>query len=282
MPLPTEISTTLLLPRPARFDMGKVHAALEARMSANCPPFERLDWHQTQLLSSSNLHLQLRTRDLPISDGQFDSALSSELAGMMHDDLSVAIARHRASVTLRVGTGPRPKPRGQTCPPPSHAVYECMLILAHTAATQVARDCHPLAVHWAQSDQLLSPARFSAMSNMLFPLPLFLHPRPTCREEAGEEWISLDVEGAQHLLDRPLGTDYAPVSLPWMMQRVYAFVAHLRATSLAVSDGMEFATAEGERFRVRLDVHGAIRLRLEELHGKPISLLEMDTQHFAA
>ncbi|NDR57187.1 hypothetical protein [Aliiruegeria sabulilitoris] len=282
MPLPTEISTTLLLPRPARFDMGQIHAALEARMSTNCPPFERLDWHQTQLLSSPDLHLQLRARDLPLLDDRFDSALSSELAGMMHDDLSVAVARHRASVTLRVGTGPRPQPRGQAFPPPSHAIYECMLILAHTAATQLAQGCHPLAVHWAQSDQLLSPGRFSAMGNMLFPLPLFLHPRPSCREKAGEEWISLDVEGAQHLLDRTLSTEYAPVSLPWMMQRVYAFVAHLRATGLAVSDGMEFATAEGERFRVRIDERGAIRLRLEELHGKPISPPEMDTQDFAA
>ena len=268
MPLPRNISTTLLLSRPARVDLGQLRRALESRLAPNCPDFSEMEWRRKPLLCSKDMHLLLGARDLPVGDERLDSALCSGLSALLREDPAASVARHRAALTITVGVGSDPEDGRKRPAGPTQELFDRMLILAHAAANRLAHDLHPLALHWSQSDQIVSPSRFAAMSGMLFPLPLFLHARPERFERGnGESWLGLEIGGARHLIGHGLRTAPAPVDLAWMMQRVYAFVAHLRATGQTLEDGTAFAMAEGERFVLRRDGESGMCLVLTELNG---------------
>ena len=269
MHLPYEITTTLLLPRPAQIDVDQLRIALGRRLGAQFPQFEETTHRLEPLLTASNLHLFLQARDLPVPEGRLTEALSSRLPDILLDDPATPAASHRAAVTVTAGFGPEPRAKGDA-PVKSlpQQAFDQLLILGHVAATHLARQVHPLAIHWGQSEQILSPARFDAMADILFPLPLFLHPHPTREEHDGIDWLALEVRGASHLIGAPLRTAPAPVSFHWMMARVYAFVSHLRATGQKAAAGMAFATAEGERFTLQQDADGSVSMVLEVLDGE--------------
>lgn len=273
MTLPSKITTTLLLSRPARFDIARLRRVVEARLAPESPVFSDRRWRHEPLLSSEEMYLWVSARDLPLADERMAGALSSGLPEMLHEDHGACIARHRAAITLTIGTGPDPESGGHA---PSQQAYDRLLIVAHAAATQVAEACHPLAIHWGQSDQIFSSARFRAMSGMMFPLPLFLHPRPRLHRIDETDWLSLDIVGADQILGCRVRTAPAPVSLSWMLHRVYALASHLRARGQSLDDGTAFATGDGERFTLRTEADGGLVMVLEEKDGVPVPRPEPD------
>ncbi|RYH09276.1 hypothetical protein [Tropicimonas sp. IMCC6043] len=270
MPLPTEITATLLLARPAQFDLDALRDGIEAQLGPACSGLRERRWRHEPLLSSARLHLRLSARDLPLAEERLPSDIGTGLAAFLGDDPNGCFARHRAALTLTVGAGPLPAEKGAAVEPTTPELFDQMLMVAHAAATRIARTNHALALHWEQSNQILSASRFAAMGAMLFPLPLFLHPRPFQQEDEDPAWLSLEIEGAVDLVGRPLRTAPAPVELGWIIPRVYALVSHLRATGQQVRNGMAFATCDDERFQIRLEEDGGMCLVLLEKDGRPV------------
>lgn len=267
--LPTEISATLLLARPVELDLDALSHGLEARLGPDFSGFRERRWHQLPILSAPRFHLRLAARDLPLTKDRLPADIGTGLAELLGDDSHASLACHRAALTLTVGAGHTPPERDERVRVPTRELFDQMLILAHAAATRIASESHALAVHWGQSNQMLSAMRFAAMGAMLFPLPLFLNPRPD-PEVAEPGWTALEIEGAFHIIGRPLRTAPAPVDLAWIMPRVYALVSHLRATGQEVRDGMAFATGDGERFVLRLDKGDGICVVPEMKDGRPL------------
>lgn len=274
MSLPREITATLLLAHPTPIDILRLRSEMKARFGPTAPEFATAKWRRDPLLSARDVHIRIRARDLPLNDDRFDTALRSGLSALLRETPESCVARHRAAITVTTGIGANPSEAKRNSEPVRQESYDRMLMLAHAATTRIAQTCLPLAMHWGPSDQILSGARFSAMADMLFPLPLYLHPQPRHEQHAGVDWMALEIAGAQELIGQPLRCAPAPVTLSWIMPRVYAFVAHLRASGMKVTEGMAFATCEGERFTVRLDEEGGIRLQLEEKDARPVPRAE--------
>ncbi len=269
MPLPSSITATLLLSRPAKIDSEALCKALAARMG---PDFEELScrtWRGAPLLSAPLAHVLVQPRDLPVAGNRFEKALASGLLPLLREDPGSAIAQHRAAVTVTVGTGAEPAP-ADAAPPATQDSFDQLLILCHHSTTRLAQENATLAVHWAQSEQFLSADRFGAMSRMLFPLPLFLHPRPEIRHAGRWDWLSLDVAGAEDLVGQRLRSAPAPVEFAWLMPRLLALVSHLRADKTAAGGGLTFATAPGERFRLSENGDQGLTVHVEMKDGHPV------------
>ncbi|MDV7143817.1 hypothetical protein R3X27_14110 [Tropicimonas sp. TH_r6] len=267
MPLPSSITATLLLSHPAQIDSEALCTALAARIGPELGTLECRTWRGAPLLSAPKAHVLVQPRDLPLTGHRFDTALDSQLLDVLHEDPDSVIGQHRAAVTLSVGTGAEPSP-SDTPPSPTQDVFDQLLILGHGAASQLAQQNATLAVHWQQSGQFLSAERFAAMSRMLFPLPLFLHPRPEIRQDGRKAWLSLELFGATELIGRSLRSAPAPVAFDWLAPRLFALVSHLRADPGAADGGLTFATAPGERFRLREDADGGLTVHVEMKDGK--------------
>lgn len=290
MHLPDRISVTLLLPRPAEADAPGLRVQLNTILGPSGLHFDQHPARHGTTLSARGLSIELRERDLPVMSARLESAVGSRLQGLLHEDWAGLVARHRAAIGLELRCTPvprdgeadpgaepeAPKLRTRTFAATREA-YDLMLMAGHVAASWLAESSKPLAVYWSQSDRIFPAPRFRAMNGMLFPLPLFLHPTPvgTSGEmdaaEARTLLPELEIRGAESLIGCTLRVAPARARFDWLMKRVLAFVAHVRATETLPAEGAAFGLEDGERFVVRRLGGGAIGLVLEERNGQPVS-----------
>ncbi|PRY26882.1 hypothetical protein CLV78_101986 [Aliiruegeria haliotis] len=271
MPLSNQVSATLLLPRPATFTAERLLERVNDGLSGAGVHFRLRETPRGILLTSDTIHVQVMARDLPVQDRRFEAALTSDLPRLLGEDWAELVAEHRASVKICAGPGPRPGETPGTGPElgkqDRQDLADLMMLACHEVAVRMAETCPPLAVHWNQSQQILTPERFAAVANMRFPLPLFLHGRPT---ETGPGGLGLRIVGAEALVGHAL--EISPVARPhdWLMSRVLAFVSFLRARGHVPADGSAFGVEDGERIVVRRTDGGGIRLVVEAHGGKSV------------
>ncbi|SNS44748.1 hypothetical protein [Tropicimonas sediminicola] len=289
MHLPDRISVTLLLPRPAVADAPGLRVRLNTILGPSGLHFDQFPARHGTTLNARGLCIEIRERDLPITSARLDSSIDSRLQELLNEDWAGLVARHRAAISLELRCTPMPREATTDGAEPAEAsalrnrnfsatreAYDLMLMAGHVAASWLAESSHPLAVYWSQSDRIFPAPRFRAMDGMLFPLPLFLHPTPigTPTPAKGTEAKGLlpefDIRGAETLIGCTLRIAPARVRFDWLMKRVLAFVAHVRATEALPEEGAAFGLEDGERFVVHRLSGGALGLVLEERNGLPV------------
>jgi hypothetical protein len=254
----------------ASFDAPVLVATLNDVLGPAGLAFARAESRAGLLVSAGRLHLMLDGQERPLPAARLAGARGSGLGAILGEDWEPAIAAHRGALTLAVGPGPAPDAVQELAPRQDQELTDLMLTVAHVAASHLAAETGPLALHWGQSDQLFLPGRFLAMADMLFPLPVFLHPRPTAsgRTDGHAACVGFDLIGAETLLGRPLRFAEAPARLDWLVLRAYALVAHLRAAGEWPAEGDSFGTAPGERITVTHAADGGLVLTLTEREGE--------------
>lgn len=259
------LAADLLLPREPVIQVAALTAMLNDIMGPAGLTFERTAAHEVEL-SAGRLHLQLTPRETPLSKAHFARTNDSTYGHMLGEDWEGAIRAHRATLTVTVCPGADEDDVAVV----DEDLQELMLSVAHVTVTYLANAMPPLAVHWVPTGQLFTPVRLMAMSDMLFPLPLFVHPVPETsgRTDGEVQVVGFELRGASELIGTRLRMREAPARLDWLVERALAFVDHARAMGGPIPPGDTFGCTEGEVFEVTEDpLTGGLALTLKERDG---------------
>ena len=274
MPLPVSapFTASLLMARDAACDLPGLIATLGGVLGPDGLSVARAESRDGLLVTAGRMHLLVAGRDGRLPEAQLETARASRLGAFIGEDWEPAIAAHRGALTLSAGIGPAPDAPRDLAPAHDQELTDLRLRALHVATSYLAAETAPLAVHWRQCDQLFLPDRFLAAADMLFPLPIFLHPVPfgSAQADGRHACPGFDLRGAETLVGRKLRFAEAPAPLDWLFARACALVAHLRAAGEVPADGDTFGTAEGERITVSHGAGGALVLSVTERDGGPV------------
>lgn len=279
MTLPDRISVALLLARPFAIDPASLRVQLNTVLGPSGMHFNQRPARHGVSLETEGLTVELRERDLPLPQARLKPALDSGLPGLLHEKWADLAAHHRAAISIDLICDPNARmnasstgrsgtrPAGEA----SREMFDLVLMAAHASANALVHRSRPLAVHWGPTDRIFPTARILAMQQMLFPLPLFLHPRPAGTPSDDPKMLpELEIGGAEALIGTSLRVAPARVRFDWMMTRVLALVTHIRASQSLPADGTAFGLADGERLIVRHTPQGGLGLVLTERNGRPM------------
>lgn len=255
------ISADLLLSSEPTIHVPALTEMLNDIMGPAGLEFERAETHEI-ILTAKRLFVHLSATEERLPDEAFATALSSTYGEILGEDWPGAIRGHKAALTVTV-CNTAPHGDGGAI---DEDLQELMLSVVHVTLTYLANALPPLAVHWRQTGQLFSPPRLMAMADMLFPLPLFLHPVPETSGRSDGETLAVGFRllGAEQMIGTTLHMCEAPARLDWLVERVLAFVDHARAVGGPIPPGDTFGCAEGEKFAVTEDADGGLALTLVE------------------
>lgn len=251
MTLSDSLLATLLYGHQPRVDIAMVCDTLNSVFSPSGYAFTLKEAPGgLEILSHADVHIAFQRPPAPAPSEDFRSALSSKFLALDGIDFDAMIRGHRKQMRITVDTGPTPS---DNAPPADKATYELMLSLLQLAVSAVISIDPPRLIHWTQSDQLIEPARFSLMEDMLFPLPLFLHPmiETSGRMFENVQTVGFTLKGSQDVLGHPLQFLEAPEQLSWLLSRAYSFIEHCRTTGRILQDGDTFGLEPGEVILVR-------------------------------
>ncbi|MFY0633009.1 MAG: hypothetical protein JXQ91_04310 [Vannielia sp.] len=279
MPLPSRIDAALLYPAPPEVDFEAVAQSVNAIMAPSGIALKTttLKPGQGAKLQAEGLTLTLAMAGKKLTQSRLTAAMASDYTRLTGLDAPAEVAAHGAFIAV-VAEAKGFEAGGQDS-------FETLLALVQIAASHLAMEAEPLAIHWGQSDQLFSPERFLAMADVLFPLPLFCHPRPfsSGRVAEGTQVIGFRLDHAEEVLGRPLIFREAPARLPYLLDRAYAFIDHCRETGRILGDGAQFGASPGEVIAVAMKPpspehpQGHIELTLRERDG--VFQLQPDGAH---
>ncbi|MBS8228462.1 hypothetical protein [Vannielia litorea] len=269
MPLPSRIDAALLYPAPPEVDFEAIAESVNAIMAPSGIALQTITLKPGQgaKLEANGISLTLAQAGKRLTESRLTRAMASDYTRLTGLDAAAEVAAHGAFVAVVA--------EAKGFDAGSQDSFETLLALTQIAASHLAMEAEPLAIHWGQSDQLFSPERFLAMADVLFPLPLFCHPRPfsSGRVAEGTQCIGFRLNHAEEVLGRPLLFREAPARLPYLLDRAYAFIDHCREAGRILGDGAQFGAAPGEVIAVAMKPpsegypQGHIELTLREREG---------------
>ncbi len=269
MPLPSRVDAALLYATGPEPDFEAVAEAVIGIMAPSGIALQTttLKPGHGAKLEAQGISLTLARAGKRLSEGRLTRAAASDYTRLTGLNAQGAIAAHTCFIAVVA------EARGFDAG--SQDSFETLLALTQIATSHLALADEPLVIHWGQSDQLFSPERFLAMADVLFPLPLFCHPRPfsSGRVAEGTQVIGFRLDHAEEVLGRPLLFREAPARLPYLLDRAYAFIDHCRETGRILGDGAQFGASPGEVIAVAMkppsEAHpqGHIELTLREREG---------------
>ncbi|QDC09745.1 hypothetical protein FHY55_11020 [Oceanicola sp. D3] len=269
MPLPSRTDAALLYPAPPEVDFEGIANSVKEIMAPSGIDLQTTMHKPGQgaKLEAEGLSLTIAQAGKRLTESRLTKAMASEYTRLTGMNAGVDVAAHGAFIAVVA------EAKGFNAG--SQDTFETLLALTQIAASHIAIEAEPLAVHWGQSDQLFSPERFLAMADVLFPLPLFCHPRPfsSGRVAEGTQVIGFRLDHAEEVLGRPLLFREAPARLPYLLDRAYAFIDHCREAGRILGDGAQFGAGPGEVIAVAMKPpsveypQGHIELTLRDREG---------------
>lgn len=266
MPLPRRFETALLLDGPSTADLTGLADVLNEVLGPTGLSFN-IDAEAPHLLTAGSLHIVVEAMTTPLDAEKLARTLDSGFHDILHEDWAGWAQSHKAALLLTIGEGASPDaPPNALSDGPMRELFDQMLTVGHVATTRLCGELEPIAIWWGQSNQLFAPDRFLAMADMLFPLPVYLHPRPfsSGRTDGEMQVIGYELDGAETIIGLGLKMNEAPARLDWLVERGFAFVAHLRALGDLPEHGETFGVEPGERFRIAHGTDGKVTLTLKE------------------
>lgn len=195
---------------------------------------------------------------LPLPYQRFSPALHSPYQQIQCPRIDEAVAEHTShmfiTVTHRPPSGDLVNPAFKVTSQPA-ALVERKIMVCQGLAAKLASLLGATAVHWCQSDLLLTPQQFSAAAGApLFPNPLHIHPRlfSNVENSDGRQSMGFVTLGARHVIGREIVFSECPADLNWMhmMAVLYVWMARNDGYRL-IPDGDTFGRTPDEVIRVR-------------------------------
>ena len=180
-----------------------------------------------RLLGGDQLTITLEYLEQPADPAVFEQPLTSPVTRIVTPDISQRLATHRSHVLINVSYGVLGSlntdrklanffeqigmhREGATLPQFLRRLEMCALL-----ARIVSDHATPSAVHWTQSNQLMSGQAFEAMAQLPAPGPLHVHPLlfDGGISADGKAMVSMETFGARHFIGREI--EIEPSVLPW-------------------------------------------------------------------
>jgi hypothetical protein len=196
-------------------------------------------------------------------------SFSTPYANALSPGIEAAIESHRSYVHITVSNnhpvehviaGMSDDELGDLRPllEPIQAEFEAELVegkilLCQHIARLLTQMLPVLAVHWGQSDLLLSPARFAEQNPENFPSLMNVHPFLYSDETGdGRNSAGFRTCGARFLIGREIDFRPCRADFPWMFERTLNFLQMVRINEHeVVPDGHSFGADDNEIIRVR-------------------------------
>ncbi len=221
---------------------------------------------------SQDLRIEVCQTRQPLGLDGFASALASPVTRLAFPDAHEKIHQHCMRVFITVGdlTDKSGAP---------HA-YKANLETCTRLTNFMFEQNRPQAIHWHQSNQLVSPQSFKlTLANFEFPTPLYVHPGLFSSNEVinGTKVLGLTTLGAVDLIGKEVIFNEAPVPFHWLYHRTIAFIEMMRNSGSTVSDEDSFGLNKDEVIRIRhcppsqKHPQGNIALTLEKSGEFPVA-----------
>lgn len=205
--------------------------------------------------TGGGLYIQVEQSDNALSAGGFQQTLSSPFTRISYPEADQAVRTHASHILLSIGKGiPMPSITGISLPQAtlSEKEFSIVLTLAQVATNFFFHRAEPMAVHWGQSNILMSGKAYGSLAQQPDPMPLYIHPSLFSSRAVikGKQVIGFRTFGAAHFLGREIVFNEAPVPLDWMLSRVYNFIATMRERGELPPAGDSFGTSASEIIRI--------------------------------
>ena len=245
MQYPNENQVALLFPgtmRDLETVVRSVLRILEARGAKfNVPEANPHKFYRQ--FGGDEMMITLEYLEQPANLAVFEQPLGSPVTKIVTPDISHRLATHRSHVLINVSHGVlggldgsaefanlfknigRPR-EGATLPQFLRRLETCALL-----ARIVSDHATPSAVHWTQSNQLMSGEAFEALAQLPAPSPLHVHPWLFSGGDSpdGKPMASITTFGARHFIGREI--EIEPSALPWAAN-YETILAFLRVATL--------------------------------------------------
>ena len=262
MQFPNEIQAALLFPgtmRDLETVVRSVLRILEARGAKfNVPEANPRKFYR--LFGGDEMMITLEYLEQPANLTVFEQPLASLVTKIVTSDISHRLATHRSHVLINVSHGVLGgldasaefaglfeqigmRREGATLPQFLNRLETCALL-----ARIVGDHATPSAVHWTQSNQLMSGEAFEALAQLTAPSPLHVHPLlfDGGTSTDGKQRASIETFGARHFIGREI--EIEPSVLPWAAN-YETILAFLRVAThqhgYVIPDGDTFGPENG-------------------------------------
>lgn len=210
-----------------------------------------------------DMFIQISQNHRPLGPEGFADVLASPYTGMVFEDAERFVAKHKANIFITV-TNKVPMPAEAIAMmeqmgvpysgPQRREAFELKMQLCRQIASFIAGQRKPGAVHWCQSNSLLSGDMFLSLAEENDPTALHIHPRFVRVEGAAGEpsKISAVLHGAKMLINTDVV--FAPTPMPpaYVFDRLMNFVDMVRLRDgVLIPDGESFGETAEEVIRVK-------------------------------
>jgi hypothetical protein len=237
------VETALLFAGQPGFDPAQFGQALNARLADTGIQLEEICPHSGADVMFRGPALTLAISDLamPLAGDSFTGALDSPLSRPMAGVLTETLARHDRHMLVRVtASGP-------------HARALALLQTAHAVTSLLTQGYSPAAVHWRQSNQLLTGAQYRGLADEVSPWALFAQARIDSLPNPGDAngpGADLTLPQASLLIGRPIRISASDQQLDQIHAAALSFLRHAVESGAPIADGHSFGPQNGPRYLV--------------------------------
>ncbi|MGR3343600.1 MAG: hypothetical protein ACU0DI_10325, partial [Paracoccaceae bacterium] len=195
--------------------------------------------------TARGMQVSLAAVSSPLPAESFLGALESPLSRPMRGILADTLFRHNRHMIVTVS--------------PDHAHNAGMTVdklallrVAHAAATLLAQWHQPAAVHWRQSNQLLTGRQYLSLADEVTPWALFAHAKIKFGGQPDQSARShgLQLDEAVDFIGRPIIFHQTDRPLEEIHAAALSFLRHGFETGTPIPDGHTFGPAGGNMVRV--------------------------------
>ena len=195
--------------------------------------------------TARGMQVSLAAVSSPLPADAFLGALDSPLSRPMRGILADTLFRHNRHMIVTVS--------------PDHAQNAGMAVdklallrVVHAAATQLAQWHQPAAVHWRQSNQLLTGRQYLCLADEVTPWALFAHAKIKFagRPDQSARSHGLRLDEAEDFIGRPIIFHATDRPLEEIHAAALSFLRHGFETGSPIPDGHTFGPEGGNMVRV--------------------------------
>ncbi|MGR3291036.1 MAG: hypothetical protein ACU0C9_07550 [Paracoccaceae bacterium] len=189
--------------------------------------------------------VSVMARSAPLAADSFRGALDSPLSKPVIGLLAETLARHSRHIKVSVSMPDRGHAKGTT--------LLKRLKIAHATTVLLAEWHMPAAVHWIQSNQLLTGSQYLQLSTDPTPWALFAQARVTYGGEQDQmvRPRGVQLDDAIDFIGRPIRFVETQVPLDEIHAAALSFLRHTVQTGEPIPDGNTFGPKDGRVFHVK-------------------------------